>query len=51
VIVTHLLHIESETELELDPDQLENARLTAADILEGEFERKEMHRGERLRGQ
>jgi hypothetical protein len=37
--------IESETELELDPEQLEKARLTAAEILEGEFEREEMHRG------
>ncbi|KAF8125394.1 hypothetical protein K438DRAFT_1928195, partial [Mycena galopus ATCC 62051] len=39
---------ESETDLELDPEQLEKAWLTAAEILEGEFEREEMHREQRL---
>ncbi|KAJ7893885.1 hypothetical protein B0H14DRAFT_3427185 [Mycena olivaceomarginata] len=34
----------SETDIELDPDRLERAELTAADLLEGEFQREELHR-------
>ncbi|KAF7334087.1 hypothetical protein MVEN_02314400 [Mycena venus] len=39
---------ESETELELDPDRLEQASLTAVQILEGEFELEERRRGHKL---
>jgi hypothetical protein len=37
-----------DSESDLDPEQLEKARLTAAEILEGEFDLEEMHRGESL---
>jgi hypothetical protein len=35
----------SETDIELDPDRLVSAELTAADLLEGEFQQEELHRG------
>jgi hypothetical protein len=37
-----------DSESDLDPEQLEKACLTAAEILKGEFDLEEMHRGESL---